>query len=82
MALCSNDLYPTVDETVVILFKDKHENTFYGIIGCDTRLIAKVENVTVKNGMYRIGVHISDEEFIKYIDKKQAHLWFKRNLDK
>lgn len=82
MALCSYDLCPTVDEIVIILFKDKHENKFYGTIGCDIKLVAKVENVTIKNSMYRIGVHISDEEFIKYIDKKQAHLWFKRTMDR
>ena len=80
MALNSDSLYPTVDEALTIFFDDKHNNTFYGVLEYSAELCAIVQHVTISNNVYRIGVHIVDEDFIKYVDRKQAHLWFKKNI--
>lgn len=80
MALINKELCPTVDDTLVIFFGDKHTNTFYGELEYTGKLQARIENVIVTENLYRIGVHIVNEDFVKYVDKKQAHLWFRKNI--
>lgn len=81
MALINKELCPTVDESLTVFFKDKHSNTFYGVLEYSAKLYAIVQHVTISDNVYRIGVHIVNEDFVKYVDKKQAHLWFKKNIN-